>query len=163
MDLSLWESGVCAYMYHKRFYCIHSPTHQILSTVATIYLQWFHFPNVSICQCHFPNSRFGLPHCEFPQWSSSTSPCPVVNRPFPLTSKYVRNPWCHVWGASEGLLGRIFYCYIREHSLRSDGGCLHVQENRKLPRRRHRVPSSAFSTMVVRTLCDSFSTLPWCC
>ena len=157
MDLSLWESGLCAYMYHKGFCCIHSPTHKILSAVAAIYLQWFHFPSVSICQCHFPNSQFGLPPPLWvSQWSSSTSPCPVINRPFPLTSKYVWNPWRHVWGASEGLLGRIFYCYIREYSLRSDSDCLRVQENRKLPRRRCRVSTLAFSTVVVRTLCDFF-------
>ena len=145
--------------------CIHVPQTLLLYTQSyssdTVYSCYYiltviSLSNVSICQCHFPNSQFGLPHCEFPQWSSSTSPCPVVNRPFPLTSKYVRNPWRHVWGASAGLLGRIFYCYIREHSLRSYGGCLDVQENCKLPRHPHRVPSSAFSTMVVWTMCNFF-------
>ena len=77
------------------------------------------------------------------------------NRPFPLTSKYVPNPWRHIWGASEGLLGWIFHC-IREHSLRSDGCCLRVQENPKLLRGWPRVQASAFSTVVVRTLCNFF-------
>ena len=80
----------------------------------------------------------------------------LLNRPFPLTSKYVWNPWRHVWGASEGLLGWIFHCYIRECSLRSDGCCLRIQENLKLLRRQPRVPASAFSTVVVWSLYNFF-------
>ena len=53
-------------------------------------------------------------------------------------------------------LGRIFHCYIWERSQRSDGYCLRVQGKPKLPRRRPRVPASAFSTVVVSTPCDFF-------
>ena len=71
MDLSLWESGVCAYMYHKRFCCIHSPTHQILSTVATIYFPMCPFANVIFPIVNldsptvsFPNDQVRLPHVQ---------------------------------------------------------------------------------------------------
>ena len=33
------------------------------------------------------------------------------NRPFPLTSKYVRNLWRHIWGTSKRSLGWILHCY----------------------------------------------------
>ena len=82
----------------------------------------------------------------------------VANRPFPLTSKYVLNTWCHIWGASEGLLGWILHCYIWERSLHSDSCCLRVQGNPKLPRRQPEVPALAFSTVVVELRATFFNT-----
>ena len=35
---------------------------------------------------------------------------------------------CNIRDVTEGLLGRIFHCYIWEHGLCSDGCCLRVQE-----------------------------------
>ena len=37
----------------------------------------------------------------------------LTNRPFPIKTQWMQYTWHHVWGASDGLLGRIFHCYIR--------------------------------------------------
>ena len=52
-----------------------------------------------------------------------------ANTPFPLTSKYVRNSWRHVWGASKRLLRQFLHCYIQERRLRSDGYCFVYRGN----------------------------------
>ena len=78
----------------------------------------------------------------------------LINRPFPLRCNGMQYTWRHVWGASEGLLGRIFHCYIWEHSLRSEGCCFVYRGNTKLPWHPSTVPASTFSTVVDRTPSD---------
>ena len=80
-------------------------------------------------------------------------PRPAIN----LRRSGMQYTWCHVWGASDGLLGRIFHCYIWKCSLRSDGCCFTYRGNTKLPWHRSRVPASTFSesTVVQIELCPT--------
>ena len=68
-------------------------------------------------------------------------------------SKYVWNSWRHVWGTSEGLLGRILY-YLYGNMAYVRMCCFVCRGNTELPWHRSRIPASTFSTVVDWTLSD---------
>ena len=83
------------------------------------------------------------------------------NRPFPVTSKYVQNPWHRVWGTSKRSLRQILHCYIRQRGWRLDGCYFGYRRNPELSRHWSRVPAATFSAVLVSKSVRLRSTLLW--
>ena len=103
-----------------------------------------------ICDVHSVNVELHI----FLIHSISDGWCVHSNGPFPSRRNGMQYMWRRVWGASEGLLWRIFHCYIWEHGLRSDGCGFVYRENTELPWHQSKFPASTFSTVVDQTPSD---------
>ena len=78
----------------------------------------------------------------------------TANRPFPLRRNGMQYTCRHVWGASEGLLGRIFHCYYMRTWPMFRRLLVRVQGKYRAASTPIQSSSIGLSTVVVRTPSD---------